>query len=154
MLQLILQIGMDEAAKWRIFVEPGVFLRDRWQKREALKLQLWETGKGIGLRLWLTVMWPRHDSRISHKAKPQADGKATIRKLPAESQACPEPLYSTQGITGSWPQAAVQWPWSSDGCKPEGTPARTCKLLGRCPILTIPPRGSPTPEWPHSRLWK
>lgn len=39
MLQLILQIGMDEAAKWRIFVEPGVFLRDRWQKRGALKLR-------------------------------------------------------------------------------------------------------------------
>lgn len=70
MLQLTLQIGMDEAAKWRTLVEPGVFLRDRWQKRGALKLQLWETGKGVGLRLLVTVMWPRHDSRISHKAKP------------------------------------------------------------------------------------
>lgn len=42
---------------------------------------------------------------------PQADGKATVRKLLAKSQAYSlEPLHSTQGHAGSWPQAAAQWP--------------------------------------------
>lgn len=54
----------------------------------------------------------RHGGRISASATPSADGKATVRELPAESQSCsPEPLDSSGimgRIAGAWLQAVVQ----------------------------------------------
>lgn len=39
-LQAPIQTEMNEVAEWKTFLEPGTLLRDRWQKRGALKALL------------------------------------------------------------------------------------------------------------------
>lgn len=79
------------------------------------------TPKKLGL--WLTVTWPVHDGRISHRA----DGKTTVRKFLAESDLLSS-HFTAPGDAGSWLLPSDQADRVLQWLPEEGTPIRVHKL--------------------------